>query len=380
MYRRAAVLCAVFLTAAGVHAQEVWLGVAYDLREAFTVAGSEVRGYVARPGTSGEGRFAFRVHGARGADYAYRVDLRPADPGNVRLAACVHDLKKPGQNESPPEPPRVATRLLATSAATYEAARRLVEDAEKAAGDWEAHQAFLPEALSATPETAHEGWRKIAADLERAREKHPEHLGILRDLIVAYTRLLPFEKDTARGMNLCSLIPQRVAEFEIKAGELSGEENRTLRRARALLYFHIGLYPLARAAIDRAGPDPDLDVLRKALEAVGQDEFTEVETFTVPGERTSCRVTVYQSKGTPADLKLPSHQWFFVTRLGEGGAPTPIWCTLSRQTLTEAPRYYLYGNAGSMQKLLKIYGHRQPGYDEVKEAVGAVIAEALKKG
>jgi hypothetical protein len=389
-HRAAIIIFLLLLTSVSARAQDAGkapltflLSRAYQLRETSTVGGSEIRGYLAQwatnPASFQEGRFCFVVQSAQRSPHVYRVDWAPAGPDQIRLAVYVLDLEPKGPGQEGREPPRVATKLLAAQAATYEAGRELVQDAEKAAADWETHQAFLKEAFSPQPELSHEGWRKVAADLERARTKHPHHLGILKDLIVAYTRLSLLEKNSARGANLCLLIPQRLAEYEAGAGPLSAEEVRAFRRARALFYFHIGLYPLARAEIDLGGDDPDLAILKKAMEAIGQAEFIEIENFEVRGELATGQVTVFATKGNPSDPNLPFHKWFFITRLNNEAPPTNIWYTLSSQTLTKAPRFYLYGFAGNLQKLLKLYGRQSPAYDEVKATVRTLIGDALKK-
>jgi hypothetical protein len=356
-----------------------------QLRETFTVADSEIQGYGIEkdpgPMVPREGRFGFIVRPAKKPPYVYRVCSTPVGPDRVRLAIFVVDQGPSDAGQQPPDAPRVVTKLLAPAAATYEASRELVRDCEQAAVDWEAHKAFLPEALSADAKVSHEGWRKIAADLERARARHPQHLGILKDLIVAYTRLFPFERNSARGTNLCALIPQRIAELEAAAaGPLGFYEAQTVRRARALFYFHTGLYPLARAEIDQAGNDPDLALLRQALEAIGQAEFVQLETFEVQGELAPCRVTVYATKGLPPDPQTPFHKWFFITQVKREGAATgAVWYTLGCQVLTQSPRYYLYGFAGNHQKLLRLYGRTLPAYDQVRASVQKLIRDALQK-
>ncbi len=377
-------LVSVSLCAQG-RADETFPGQAYQRRETFTIGVSQIDGYVlsrdSGPATTRQGRFCFVVRPPNGAPYAYRVDSISVEPKQVRLVVHVLDLGPTGQQEQQ-DLPRLATRYFPPAEATYETARGLVEECEKAAADWEAHKAFLEEAFSKDPQAAHEGWRKIAADLERAHEAHARHLGILRDLIVAYSKLSAYEGQSLSGTNICALIPQRIAEFELKAGPLSPTETRTFRRALAMLYYQIGLYPLASAETAEDPKDRELQILKEAMQAIGQYEFAmpSDKAFEIKGELATYRVTVHEAAGTAPSPKILFHHWYFITRpKDESNAPGRVWYTLSSQTLSSAPRYYLYGHTGNRHKVLAMYGRKKPTYEQVKAKITSLMAEALKK-
>ncbi|MHC4789284.1 MAG: hypothetical protein ACYS8K_08815, partial [Planctomycetota bacterium] len=310
--------------------------------------------------------------------YAYRVDRLPVASGQVQLVVRLLDVGRGPQAGGAPEPPRVLTKPFTTGKADYEAAQALVREAEGSATDWDAHKSHLDEAFSQEAKTAREGWRKIATDLEGAHERAPNHLGILKDLLVAYTQMNGFEGRTVRGANLCVLIPRKVAEFEALAAPLSTAEQLFLRRARALFHFQTGLYPLAVTETGNAESDPQLASLRKAMQAIGQAAFTEKEVFDVHNEVAPYRVTAYSAEGKAPSDKMLYHRWFFVTRpKAAAAARARVWYSLASQTLKDKPRFYLYGHMGHGRTLLMMYGEQEPAYEAVKAKVKEMMLAAL---
>ena len=74
------------------------------------------------------------------------------------------------------------------------------------------------------------------------------------------------------------------------------------------------------------------------------------------------------------------HHLYFVPRLqGAADSPSNVWYTLSSQTLTKAPRYYLYGHKGNQRKLLMMYGTQKPGYETVKAQIQHLMSIALTR-
>ena len=173
------------------------------------------------------------------------------------------------------------------------------------------------------------------------------------------------------------LLPARIAEFRTAVGELSADEQRTFRRAQALLLFSCGLYPLADALVSGA-TDPQLTSLRRSMRSLGQTDFSEKDTFTVRGELAAYDVRVIETGGEPPSGKLLHDELYFLTRLP--GAKEPVgrvWYVLSRQALDGRPRYYLYGRSGASRSLLMMYGREHPGYDVVRADVERAMTRAL---
>jgi len=217
--------------------QKVLEGRPYVLEEDWKVGEASVGLYRDR-GNGSTGAFCCEVRNGENAQpaYAYRVDIASEGARSVRFNVLPVDVSRKQRGGQESQPPRVASRVFPSVERGRAAVRGLMEGAVKATEDWEGHKRFLADALSDDTTVAYEGWRRIAVDLERAHEKHPQHLGILRDLVVAYTQLNAFEDDSLRGSNLCALVPQRIAQYGLLAGRPTAAEQRTFRRA-------LGRYP-----------------------------------------------------------------------------------------------------------------------------------------
>lgn len=250
--------------------------------------------------------------------------------------------------------------------------------AEAALADWAEHRNFLPEALQEDPAKSRDGWAKVAASLERAREAHPEHLGILQDLIGAYAHLNAYEAHTARGTNLCALIPQRIAEFEIAAGQLTWGESRAFGRILGVYYFQIGLYPCAMWEAAWNEDDPEMEPLWAALGAIGQDDFNVVETFAVEGEAGVDEVQVVESVGE--DAGVPRVRWFFLVKTQDGcDAPGRVWFEGGPTGTGAKPRWELVGCTANLRRVMEAYGEEEPDLATLKERVSELVAAGLRK-
>jgi len=374
----AALLVGPDVAAGGSNIRDLVRQTGQNLRENFQVDRSQIQAYASgdslSPGESRQGVFHFLVRPPRASEptYAYRVDQAPAETDGVRLV--VRLLENGGGQEGP----RVATGVFEAGKADYNAARALVVDAEKAAADWDTHKEFIEEAFVPGWAAAHEGWRKIAVDLERAREKHPGHLGILKDLIVAYSQLNAFERHTVRGANLCSLIPRRIAEYKERAGPIDGDESREFHKAMALFYFQGAVYPLAMAELAPVSDDPEAAVLKQAMETIGQAGFSNQQSFEVRAARVVYTVAVYQaSQSGPPDADMPFHHWYFVPTLRSATSPSSVCYSLVSHKLTKARRYYLYGHTAGRRKLLMIYGTTMPTLEILEAKVRELMTTAL---
>jgi hypothetical protein len=350
-------------------------GPGYTAHKPVLLKEQEIRGYTAvKPAATGEGKFYFLIRPRPAAEpsHAYRIDRQAGDNQQMKLV-----VRLMGMDLEKSQPPRVLTRQFLPSNVEYDMAYLLVLEAEKSAADWDAHLKWTADAYAAVPEKARTAWRKIVASLESAREKHPEHLGILLDLITAYTQMHAHESNTTRGSNLCELIPARIAELEQKAAPLSPDEQHLLRKARAFLYFRMGLYPLVRGEID-AVKDADLLVFRKLLETLGQLDFTRQEPFEITTELAPYEVTVFSNDSKPAAGRQIHDRWYFLPRLKGTAAPVGrVWFSLASQTLGDKPRYFLYGHSGQSRTLLLMYGESEPSMEDVRGRIHELMTNAL---
>ncbi len=370
--------------ARGEDVKSIIQGGGYRLKGTFRTKRSKIAAYVAvdaaGTGQPKKGQFYFIVRDDDEGrwSYGYRLDLLPLPSGGVQVVLRLFDVDNGPPATDGPEPPRALTKLFASGKVDYQTAQALVQEAEGAAADWDAHKRYIDEAFSRKWAPAHEGWRKIAVDLERAHEKHPDHLGILKDLIVAYSQLNAFERHTVRGMNLCSLIPQRIAEYKERAGPLDGAESREFRKAMAMFYFQSALYPLAMAELAPVSDDPEAAVLKQVMGTIGQAGFSNHQSFEVQSQQTVYTVAVYRaSRSGPPEAKMPFHHWYFVPTLRGATSPSSVCYSLASHKLTKARRYYLYGHTAGRRKLLMMYGPTMPAFETVEAKVRELMIAAL---
>jgi hypothetical protein len=374
------ILIAYSFTSSPVRAQDglVFQGARYRAGRSFAAGTAAVRAY-SRADQPAEWHFTVRAKDRRPDSYRYHARLAPAANKGDRPRLALFALDEPANAKDRPELLRVSVKALDREPKFPDVVEAAVRQAEAAASAWYAAKAALKETASDDRARVHEAWRKTAVELELVRGKYPWHLGILRDLIGAYANLNPFEARSARGANLCILIPHRIAEFELAAGGLSQSELTEFRRTLAVLYFQIELYPLARLEIDKSRDDAELAPVKKALEAFGQDVFEPLTPFVVKEKTLTYRVTGYEAKGKPVDPKQIYHHWYFLPRPENGGdAPGRVWFTLSSQVLTREPRYYLYAHSGNQRKVIMLYGTKKPDREQVEKKVTEVVADGLR--
>jgi hypothetical protein len=306
--------------------------------------------------------FSIRGRSAKEGAIEYRIDASADQASLFQISSGSRDL-------------RVGSLDRPRKDLTAEVAEQWIRATEGALPEWEAHQAFLAQAGSEDPVLAREGWRRVAARLEEAYEKVPGHLGILQDLISAYGRLNALEGQSARGLNLRILIPERLREFERRAGTLTAGEGDFVRHARAAVYLSMSLYPLA---VREASTDEPSDVLvRKALSAIGADRWDAAPGFTVEGQAGAYEVDVYRSSADSLREGLFVHPWVFVPHQ-KGTAPSgALWYTLSRELQGGTPRFYLLGWVAGTSKPLYLYGTTPPSPAELESKVKCLMTDAL---
>jgi hypothetical protein len=357
----------------------------FEPGEPFGMGTAAVESY--RPTDSGAAKepgvswFVVRRRPAEGAadrpsPYAYRARVSTLEKGS-RIDLALVDLTSPAEDR-PAELFRVASEQRPEASPAPSAVRSLLEKTDAVKDLWDQAKAPRASADPASKPDVHAEWEGRAEGLEEAHRRFPAHLGILRDLVVAYGSLLPMEKGTPRGENLSVLIPNRIAEFEMRGGSPTAGESLLFRRVLAFTYFHGGLYALAdRTAREQAG-DPELARLLTAISGLGIERFDALEEFEVPGRPVSIRVTVLEARGKPSDPKFLFPRYTFLTRpkdASDGWGPVAF--TFSSQTLGSDARYYLYGHASGSQKVLALYGRTPPEYGEVKRDLVDRIRESL---
>jgi len=313
-------------------------------------------------GSVADAVFSIRGRSVKEGAIEYRIDASADQASLFQISSGWRDL-------------RVASVDRPRKDLTAEYAEQWVRATERALPEWEAHQTFLAQARSEDPILAREGWRRVAARLEEAYLKVPGHLGILQDLISAYGRLNALEGQSSRGFNLRTLIPERLSEFERRAGTLTAGEEAFVRHARAAVYLSMGLYPLA---VREASTDEPSDVMvRKALSAIGADRWDANPGFTVEGKAGVYDVDVYRSAGDSSREGLFIHSWIFVPHQ-KGSSPSGnLWYTLSREILGGTSRFYLLGWVAGTSKPLFLYGTTPPSPAELESKVKSLMTAAL---
>ena len=142
---------------------------------------------------------------------------------------------------------------------------------------WLACKSRMMEGQFADTRTQHDAWLETAQRLEERLQEDADHLGVLRDLIVAYLQLLSFEASTPLGSNLCLLGGRRVSEFESRAAPLDPPDRQLVEEARGLIFYTMKLYPCAAELLRDSTSAANGKGLRPILEAFGQSRFTELE-------------------------------------------------------------------------------------------------------
>lgn len=222
-------------------------------------------------------------------------------------------------------------------------------------------------------EAARQGWLEIVRSLEQRRLAAPDDAVLLQNLIVAYTHLNVLERSTPRGNNLCRLIPLRLQERRRLPGLTTPEEDAVLSGCESLLAFEWGLYPLVGPRLVPSGEEVST-VLSRAMRAIGQRTFDRRPGFTVRCGAAPLRVGVWSLGGSApdADVGTVFHHYFLPAFDESQGLPR-FWMTLASERVGISRRFYLYAHQGYDRKPLRIYGTREPAYDELTGDVTAVI-------
>ena len=265
--------------------------------------------------------------------------------------------------------------------AAYATSRRLLEDALAAQAPWDAAAGTLDKAIA---EVEPEARRPLALAATRALDRiyaaHPDHVGILHDLLTSYQLLLPLEAGTDRGANISFLWRDRL-KLAIRAfGEGSEEADDLVARMLSSCSIAEGCYALAALAAGFAtqhGKGFGEGVLAQ-LARLGQEKQEPLDQETLATSRGELRVASFRCPGEPDAGGIPFHR---ITVLTFGASsvqvPTPVWYSLTCERTGERSRWALYGNVGGSRRLLHLFGPTEPAPDEVKAMLKAQLQAGL---
>ena len=265
----------------------------------------------------------------------------------------------------------IRSRPVGADRLTEESARTLAAREVESIDAWGACLARFADGAPESYTDEYDAWLEVVEQLDEQYAKDPGHVGILRDLVAACTRLLAFEGKTGFGSNLCLLASERLTELTQMAAPLDPADRELVSRLDARLRFHMHQYPPAAG-----GGDPDI---RSVLTALGQAEFYELQSFTV-GPLTA---QPYRTLGGSPDPDLLWDELHFLLSKGADAPPDgTVAYTLTRRGDPEQGRWYLLMHVLNRSTLVTMYGATRPDYPAVRERIRrhALAALATARG
>lgn len=355
-----------------------WLGgVSYEKKDVYALGDAtvEVHEDPARPRegpTQGWYRLLVLRDGA--IVDGYRVDSWPEDGG--RTSVALSWLDRAGEDDGV----LVATGAVPEDSTALAVAKDLVAAAVGARGPWEAASALLARAVQTDDPTARAAAALTAyRALERARTRFPDHLGVLRDLVVADTLLVPLEAGSDRGANLAFLWRDHVAALE--AASSLDADVAPAREARIVCALAEGCYALAVAGLGFYPPEEAerAEVFRRALEGVGQavQEPAESIELSLPDDR-ALTLSGWRCPGEVPASGVPFHRLTWLCAESRPDAqPKAVWYSLTGEAAAGGTRWALYGWVGGSRRLLRLYGATEPSAPDVLAALRAHAEAAI---
>ena len=236
-----------------------------------------------------------------------------------------------------------------------------------------ARASAIPLPLRNDPAT-HDALLETAGRLEKLFQQDPTHLGILRDMIVAYMQLLEFESTTSLGANICLLGARRISEFEQKASPLGPDDQRLVEGARTEIFCYMKLFPCVVDYLRKSGHAEEANPWQQVLAILGQEKFTDLGTFSV-GKLT---VQTFRNDGLPPNPQLLWEELYFVISGRDPKAPESTTAyVLVQQGPPGKEAYYLYFRAVNRSQLVLIFGRKKPDYEELRNWIEGTIRAAL---
>lgn len=213
----------------------------------------------------------------------------------------------------------------------------------------------------------HDALLEAAEQLEAAYESDQEHLGILRDLITTYSRLLAFEGRSSLGTKLCVLASRRLAEFTVMARPWEAADEKWVAQIRAWLHFQMHQYPKAAEMKD--------DATQAALSAIGQPHFLALR----PVRDGRLKIQPYRTLGDAWASTLPRDELHFLASYDDEHAPDAlrVFC-LVRQGEGTNVRWYLDAHFLNRSMLVRLYGKDRPDDETVMNDVQDRLKQDLE--
>lgn len=215
----------------------------------------------------------------------------------------------------------------------------------------------------------HDAWLEAVEKLEAAYQEDPTHLGILRDLLMAYGQLLTFERGTPLGSNVCLVAAARLGEFEALARPLEPADHELVWHLRAWLFFVMRMTPLAAEALSTMKSASDAAPLRGALESIQQRYFDEGKCVKLG----PVIVRTFLNRGKCPDNEQMWLERCYVATPAEGG-------TLDRTVMValcrSEGRYYLWLYALNRSALVLPYGKTAPDGKALWQQVASLVGDA----
>lgn len=225
-----------------------------------------------------------------------------------------------------------------------------------------------------TPAEAHDVWLETAERLEACHESDTQHLGVLRDLLSAYSNVLRFERPTTLGTNICRLASRKADLYAQLASPLAPQDRQRLATLRAWLFFVMRAYPLAVEQIARAGDTPRARQLADACAALGQSEFIELEQF----EEGPFEVRSYRTSSPCPNEHLLWGQTYFLVAPKETASPHTTLCyVLTRRGEENNRQYALHFRSLNRSRLLVQFGSVAPSYPQIRRRVAEAARRAI---
>lgn len=320
-------------------------------------------------------------------EFAYRVDTKVSESVThvfvqAKPGAGADDAEAPAEEGEVESAVHVGGAGIPSSSDRGAVVRALVKEADAASGDWaKATTVTVPDGPDAL-EVEKRRWRAIARALELARDAHPKHLGVRRDLVLAYARLLPLVAGTPTETTLAALIPAAVREWERACdGRATAADQRTAQRVLAGLYLQTGPHTLAMAALARLEGDPESQRLRDAFRALGYADVEFLDPVPVVGGVVPCSIHGVHATGEPQAAGAYFDRLTFLVVPDDGGPPLETAFVLSGRAAPDASgsaRWALYGVSSGRRRLLRLYGSDEPDGVLVRDAVTSLVSRSLQ--
>lgn len=358
-------------------------GRSFDKHETFDLDGRSIEGWVTRDDPDGADPAVdrFRFLGVREGAVQ---EMYSAFVKNEGGGAHVFVIWSAFDGGAAAPPVFVVSAHLDTAPVTYAAVRPLLVDAVTARAAWLAGSATLQKAVA---EESDDARRPLALAATRALDRefaaHPNHWGVLHDLLVAYQLLLPLEAATDRGANVSFLWRDRLRTQRARFIEAEGDEADSLARTMGTCSLAEGCYALTSIAAEYAtahGVDC-ADALVAALTALGQEKQESLGHETVSTPAGDVLLDFRRCPDDPPESGVAFHRLTVLT-IGthSNGIPTPVWYSLTAERSGEKSLWALYGHVGGSGRLLRLYGAEEPALDDVRKVVLDLAKSALGAG